>query len=98
MGPEHLDLLSAAGSPSLTPDGRHAVVAIVRPDLDSDSYTGGLWVVALDGAAARRLTNGHRDTAPAISPDGARVAFLRAGKDGPAQVYVTGLAGGEPVA
>jgi dipeptidyl aminopeptidase/acylaminoacyl peptidase len=98
MRPEDLDLLSAAGGPALTPDGRHAVVAIVRPDLDADSYTGGLWLVPLDGGLARRLTNGHRDTAPAISPDGERVAFLRAGKDGPAQVHVTWLTGGEPVA
>ena len=101
MRPEDLDLLSAAGRPALAPDGRHAVVAVVRPDVEADSYTGGLWLVPLDGpgapGAARRLTNGHRDTSPAISPDGQRVAFLRAGTDGPAQVHVTHLGGGEPL-
>src|SRR4051812_31221278 len=98
MRPEHLDLLSATGRPALTPDGRHAVVAVVRPDLDSDTYTGGLWLVPVDGGGARRLTNGHRDTSPAISPDGRRVAFLRAGKDSAPQVHVTGITGGEPMA
>ena len=97
MRPEDLDLLSAAGRPSLTPDGRYAVAAVVRPDLDSDTYTGGLWSVPVGGGAARRLTNGHRDTAPVVSPDGQRVAFLRAGKDKPPQLHVTALAGGEPL-
>ncbi len=94
MRPEHLDLLSATGRPALTPDGRHVVVAVVRPDLDSDTYTGGLWLVPVDGGPTRRLTNGHRDTAPAISPDGQRVAFLRAGKEGAPQLHVTGSRAG----
>ena len=46
---------------------------------------------------ARRLTHGGHDTAPAISPDGTRVAFLRAEEDAPAQICLTSLAGGEPV-
>ena len=36
MRPEHLDLLQAAGSPSLSPDGATAVVSVVGPDLASD--------------------------------------------------------------
>jgi dipeptidyl aminopeptidase/acylaminoacyl peptidase len=96
--PEDLDLLSATGRPALTPDGALAVVAVVRPDTATDTYAGGLWVVPTVGGAPRRLTNGHRDGAPAVSPDGRRVAFLRAGKDTAPQVHVTGIAGGEPVA
>jgi dipeptidyl aminopeptidase/acylaminoacyl peptidase len=103
MRPEDLDLLSAAGRPSRTPDGRYAVTAVVRPDLDSDTYTGCLWLVPVEGpsntSAARRLTNGHLDTAPVVSPDGQRVAFLRGdNKDNPPQVHVTALSGGEPLA
>jgi len=99
MLPEHLDLLRAAGRPALTPDGGTAVVAVLRPDLRSDSYRGGLWAVPTDGSGpARRLTNGHRDTAPAVSPDGRRVAFLRGAPKAPSQVHVTALDGGEPLA
>ena len=98
MLPEHLDLLRAAGRPALTPDGSTAVVAVVRPDLRTDSYRGGLWAVATDGSAPPvRLTNGPRDTAPAVSPDGRRVAFLRGAPEKPSQVHVTSLAGGEPL-
>ncbi|MBV9830354.1 MAG: S9 family peptidase, partial [Marmoricola sp.] len=98
MRPDDLDLLSSASRPTLTPDGRLAVVAVTRPDLESDTYTGGLWVVPTGGGAPRRLTNGHRDTAPTISPDGERVGFLRAGADAAPQVHVTGITGGEPMA
>ena len=97
MRPEDLDLLRAVGAPSLTPDGTRAVVPVLRPDLESDSYVGGLWVVPTGGGPGRRLTVGHRDTVPTVSPDGRRVAFLRAPEDGPAQIHVTGLDGGEPV-
>lgn len=97
MRPEHLDLLFAAGRPSLTPDGSAAVVAVGRPDLADDRYLGTLWVVPTDGEPPRPLTSGDRDTSPAVSPDGRRVAFLRAGADSPPQVHVTAIDGGEPV-
>lgn len=99
MRPEHLDLLRAAGRPSLTPDGSTAVVSVVRPDLDADAYLGGLWAVPTDGSTpGTRLTNGPRDTAPAVSPDGRRVAFLRGRAGAPSQVHLTALDGGEPMA
>lgn len=98
MRPEHLDLLAMCGQPTLHPDGSLAIVSVIRPDLDSNDYVGGLWSVPLDGSGPpRRLSRGHRDTAPAISPDGARVAFLRAEKKGKPQLYVVEVGGGEPV-
>ncbi len=92
-----LDLLHSCGRPSLTPDGALAVVSVVGPDLESDSYRGGLWAVPTSGGSPVRLTNGERDQAPAVSPDGRLVAFLRAGEGTPPQVHVTGVAGGEPM-
>lgn len=98
MRPEDLDLLHACGRLSLTPDGALAVVPVLRPDLATDSYRGGLWVVPTDGGPARRLTNGPKDDAPAVSPDGRRVAFLRSPAEGtPPQLHVTGIDGGEPL-
>ncbi len=52
-----------------------------------------------DGRSAlRSLTRGHRDTAPAVSPDGRWVAFLRAAPGGRPQLHAVELSGGEPVA
>src|ERR1022692_1403042 len=106
MKPAELALLHALSKPAVAPDGRTAVVAVTRPDLDSDDYRGHLWIVATDGSAPPRpLTPGGRDTAPAYSPDGAWLAFLRAmDRDGPhaepqlakPQLYVMPTGGGEP--
>lgn len=98
MIPADLSLLHAPGAPALSPDGTFAVVARTSPDLDVDEYTGQLWRVAVDGATPPdRLTRGHRDTDPQVSPDGRWVAFLRAEPAGRPQVHLVEAAGGEPV-
>ena len=105
MLPTDLDLLRTPGAPTLLPDATAAVVAVTRTDLEADAYRGELWLVPLDGTGdaegtgrARRLTHGHRDSAPQVSPDGRLVAFCRAPlTGGPPQVHVMALTGGEPV-
>ncbi|WP_315095764.1 S9 family peptidase [uncultured Cellulomonas sp.] len=98
MLPRDLSLLTVPGTPAVLPDGSRAVVAVVRPDVTDDEYTGHLWSVDLTGSEpARPLTRGHRDTAPDVSPDGRWVAFLRAEPEGKPQVHVVESAGGEPV-
>jgi dipeptidyl aminopeptidase/acylaminoacyl peptidase len=100
--PSHLGLILTPGAPTLSPDGRTAVVAVTGIDLDADDYTSQLWLVATDGAAApRQLTHGWRDTAPVYSPDGAFIAFVRSerGADkqvGKPQLWVLPTGGGEP--
>jgi dipeptidyl aminopeptidase/acylaminoacyl peptidase len=99
MKPEHLPLLNSVSAPAVHPDGTRAVVSVVRPDFDSDSYVGQLWSVPRDPEKLpRRVTRGFRDTAPAFSPDGRVLAFLRAAPGGPPQLHVVEAAGGEPQA
>ena len=101
MKPSDIALLHALSKPTVAPDGRFAVVAVTRPDLDSDDYRGQLWIVPTDGSVPPRpLTTGWRDSAPVYSPDGAWLAFLRAmDAEGPRakpQLYVMPTNGGEP--
>jgi dipeptidyl aminopeptidase/acylaminoacyl peptidase len=101
MKPADIALLHVLSKPSVSPDGRFAVVAVTRPDLDTDDYRGQLWIVPTDGSAPPRpFTTGWRDSAPAYSPDGAWLAFLRAtGREGQGarpQLHVMPTGGGEP--
>ena len=58
---------------------------------------GDLWTVSAGGGMARRLTtHPAEETSPAISPDGATVAFT-AHYEGPAEIYTMPLSGGVPV-
>ncbi len=97
MRPDDLALLRTPGPATVSPDGRMAVVAVTRLDLEVDEYRGRLWAVPTDGSApARPLTTGGRDSAPAFSPDGRWLAWLRAEPAGRPQVMVMPTAGGAP--
>ncbi|MGY4646115.1 S9 family peptidase [Cellulomonas sp. URHB0016] len=97
---DDLPLLRVPGVAAVLPDGSAAIVSVTHPDLDADEYVGQLWSVPLTGddmPDAHRLTRGHRDTAPDVSPDGCWVVFCRAEPKGKPQVYVVEATGGEPV-
>ncbi len=90
-------MLRTPGPPTVSSEGRHAVVAVTRLDLDADEYRSQLWLVPTDGSAPpRQITRGVRDTAPAFSPDGRWLAFLRAESGGRPQLHVMPTDAGEP--
>nr|WP_306422532.1 S9 family peptidase [Paenarthrobacter aurescens] len=92
-----MPLLNSVSAPAIHPDGTKAVVSVTRPDFDADSYVGQLWTIPLDTTKhARRITRGFRDSAPAFSPDGLVLAFLRSDPEGKPQLFVVEAAGGEP--
>jgi dipeptidyl aminopeptidase/acylaminoacyl peptidase len=96
MRPNDLALLRTPGVPTVSPDGRIAVVAVTRLDLEDDEYRSQLWAVPTDGSApARAITDGRRDTAPAFSPDGRWLAYLSAEKGGKPQITLLPTAGGD---
>ena len=99
MKAEQLPLLNSVSAPATHPDGTRAVVSVTRADFDADAYVGQLWSIPFDQAMPpRRITRGFRDTAPAFSPDGNVLAFLRTTPDGKPQLHVVEADGGEPQA
>ncbi|RII14221.1 D-alanyl-D-alanine carboxypeptidase precursor [Streptomyces sp. YIM 130001] len=95
MGIDDLYSIALPEQPTLSPDGTRLVYVLRAADREHDRDNRELWTVPTASGAARRLTRGPADTAPAWSPDGTRVAFLRGG-DGPAQVWLLPADGGEP--
>ena len=92
---EDLTGFALPGQPALSPDGREVVYVLTSVDTAADKNLTSLWLADTAGGNARRLTTGTADAAPAWSPDGTRIAFLRA-DGGAAQVWLLPAGGGEP--
>ncbi len=95
LSADDLYALEFPEQPALSPDGTRIAYVVRTADRDADRDTRSLWLVATSGGPARRLTRGTADLAPVWSPDGTRIAFLRAA-DGPAQLWLLPADGGEP--
>ena len=87
--------------PQIAPDGSQIAFVRVSADEKKDGYDTSIWIAKTDGSEPpRQLTSGVRDTSPRWSPDGRRLAFVRAvekdARPQPPQVFVMAMAGGEP--
>ena len=93
---DELARVKRVGAFDVSPDGKWVVYAVGTPVVDENRTASALWLVPAEGGAPRPLTTGgKRDSDPAFSPDGRRVAFL-SNRDGSSQVWTLGLDGGEP--
>jgi dipeptidyl aminopeptidase/acylaminoacyl peptidase len=81
--------------PTVAPDGSAVVYALRQADRESDRDVVTLWRVGTDGTAPQRLTAGPADSAPAYSPDGTQIAFLRAAEGAAPQLWLLPATGGE---
>ena len=84
------------GPPSIAPDGRAACAAVTALEMDKNETHTELWLFPTDGARARRLTAGDKDSDPVWSPNGKWIAFCAKRKDDDeAQIYLIAPDGGE---
>ncbi len=86
------DLFELRSVGTVVTAGDRTVFSITWPDQETDENRSTIQV--FEGGRARPLTEGHRDAAPTISPDGSRVAFLRAEPEGKPQPAVVDIESG----
>ena len=92
-----LGALELPSEPAISRDGRRVVYVLRTTDVEQDTDRTALWSVSAgdDGwTEPVQLTRGTADSAPAFSPHGDRIAFLRGG-DGPAQLHLLPVHAGE---
>lgn len=89
--PEDLERIAVPDDPRINRD--RVAFVVTRVELDKDRYHSRIWLI--DDGDARPFTSGDADSQPRWSPDGGRLAFLRADHPGKAQVAVMATDGGE---
>ena len=95
MTAEDLWKFLRVGHPSPLPDGSGVVVPVTGYDLELNRGRSRLWLLPSQGAPRPLTSEEHSSSEPSVSPDGKRVAFVRAQGEEKAQVYVLPLDGGE---
>jgi dipeptidyl aminopeptidase/acylaminoacyl peptidase len=66
--------------PQMSPDGTRVAFVRVTANKQKDLYETSIWMASTAGSGGvpQRFTGGPRDSSPRWSPDGTRLAFVRA--------------------
>jgi len=97
MTVEDLWKFERVGSPAVSPDGRWVAFTVSSYSMEDNESETDLWLVAADGSSApRQLTwNEGGESNPVWSPDGRHLAFTAKRGEGPPQLHLLPMAGGE---
>jgi dipeptidyl aminopeptidase/acylaminoacyl peptidase len=84
---EDMMKLKRVGEPVVSPDGKWVVFSVVDVDLDANSKTPHIWIVATAGGQEKVLIADQDGDRPRWSPDGKQFAFIST-KDRGSQTWI----------
>jgi len=93
--PEKLWQMKRLGNPEVSPDGIWSAFTVTEWSIEKNTSATDLYLVNNQTGELRRLTHTGREGSPVWSPDGTRLAFVSRRHDGPGQIYILPVAGGE---
>ena len=86
--------LERPGEPQISPDGRWVVYSVTTPNLAANRRTTDLWLQAVDGSPARKIsTDSLGGRSARWSPDGRRIAYVSS-RGGTSQVWMYDVGSG----
>ncbi|MFL6439890.1 MAG: prolyl oligopeptidase family serine peptidase [Terriglobales bacterium] len=88
---EAMMALKRIGDPQVSPDGRWVMFSAVEVNLDENTKTSHLWIVAAAGGDSRQITNGQAgEDRGRFSPDGRSILYTSSAVGG-SQIWIAGF-------
>lgn len=87
--------MERVGAFDVSPDGLQAVFPVTEYDIKANTSTTDIHLLNIEEGTTRQLTFSGREGSPVWSPDGNKIAFVSRRHDGPGQIYLLDLRGGE---
>src|ERR1700684_2767166 len=73
---EDMMKLKRVGEPVVSPDGKWVIFSVVDVDLEANTKTPHIWIVATAGGQEKKIITDQDGDRPRWAPDGKRFAFI----------------------
>ncbi len=87
--------MKRVGNPNSSPDGKYSVFTVSGSNIEENKSSTNIYMMNNEDGRVIQLTFSGKDSAPVFSPDGKTIAFLSRRNEGPSQLYLLPLSGGE---
>lgn len=92
---EKLWAMKRVSTPAVSPDGRMSAIVVTESNLEQNTTSSYIHLLNNTNGHIKQLTFSGKDGSPVWSPDGNSLAFISRRGEGPAQLYVLSMQGGE---